>query len=57
MAKIKIYCPECNEICLVPVEDYELAEDSQAVGFEFQCDCGCEFVFDLYLDVMNKEKK
>lgn len=57
MARVKIYCPECSEVCVVQVEDYELGDDCQAEGFEAECNCGCSFSFDLYLAILNKKPK
>lgn len=57
MVRVKIACPDCDGICLIPLEDLELIEDCMTEGFEFECACGCSFAFDVYLDVMNKERK
>lgn len=50
-------CPRCNEHCGVAVESSELWEGRTTECWECQCKCGCEFTFDLYVDVSNKEIK
>lgn len=51
-----VYCSRCGAICWGAVEEYDLREGAQTEGFETSCEsCGCEFRFDVYVDVMNKE--
>ena len=57
MHALEVECPQCKAICGVPVEERELREGMHTEGLEIQCkSCGCDFRFDVYIDVMNKEK-
>ena len=55
MAALKVVCPQCAKYCDVPVEDGDLTENSTTEGFEWQCQCGCAFSFDVHVEINNKE--
>ena len=54
MGELRVRCPDCNNWCYVTLEQGDLCEGTTTVGFEWDCDCGCCFSFDVYVDLMNK---
>lgn len=57
MRELIVTCPECHEPCGVHLEEGDLRENSTTEGFEWTClKCLSDFSFDVYVDVMNKEK-
>lgn len=57
MPVMSIECPSCCKYCSVPIEEGDLIENGTTEGFEWQCQCGCAFHFDVHLEIMNKEKE
>lgn len=57
MKELQIFCPRCTQRCDVNLEPGDLTENSTTEGLEWTCaKCGCDFRFDVYVDVMNKEE-
>jgi hypothetical protein len=57
MKELIVSCPQCPHECGVNLHYGDLAENSMTEGFICICEkCGCQFRFDVYVDVMNKEK-
>ncbi|MDR1945678.1 MAG: hypothetical protein LBQ51_00705 [Desulfovibrio sp.] len=56
MEVLEVKCPKCESLCGVLMEERELSENTTLEGVEVECDkCGCEFSFDLAIDLLNKK--
>jgi hypothetical protein len=55
MCELIVYCPSCDAECGVNLEERDLVEGCTTEGMECECaSCGRAFIFDVYVDLLNK---
>jgi len=57
MSILIVSCPNCESDTHVPIAPGELKENATTEGLESKCGkCKCEFSFDVYVEVLNKDR-